>query len=124
MDSRLSLRYRVLPLDIPVLPYALAPTDLPVVPFGRSGFACCDVQITGRIRAVSHPKRGALRGRHERWERDAVDAFDAQDERMDRRTAKSCGPDASTLASSRQKRFPPMMVTKKPDHQGDHEGNR
>ena len=32
--------------------------------------------------------------------RDAVDASGATDERADLRTAKSCGPDASTLASS------------------------
>ena len=33
-------------------------------------------------------------------ERDAVDADGADDERRLRRTAKSCGPDASTLALS------------------------
>jgi hypothetical protein len=40
------------------------------------------------------------------------------------RTAKSCGPDASTLASSRRKQFPPATVTRKPDHRGEREGNR
>ena len=40
-----------------------------------------------------------------------------------RRTAKSCGPDISTLMSSRQRNLP-AMVAKTPDHQGDHEGNR
>jgi hypothetical protein len=57
-------------------------------------------------------------------ERDAVDADGAFDERRLRRTAKSCGPDASTPASSWRMHFPPMTVTKKPDHRGEHEGNR
>src|SRR5579871_3995924 len=38
-------------------------------------------------------------------------------------TAKSCGPDASTLAS-RRRINPPVTVTKTPDHRGEHEGNR
>jgi len=56
-------------------------------------------------------------------ERDAVDADGAFDERRSMRTAKSCGPDASTLASSLRK-YPQAMVTRKPDHQGEREGNR
>src|SRR5580700_2137029 len=39
------------------------------------------------------------------------------------RTAKSCGPDASTLASS-WRSYPLTTVTNKPDHRGEHEGNR
>src|SRR5665647_2549579 len=35
------------------------------------------------------------------------------------RTAKSCGPDASTLALSLRKSFPQATVTKKPDHRGE-----
>jgi hypothetical protein len=46
------------------------------------------------------PHRGAFRDRHGRWERDAVDAGGAADESAGLRTAKSCGPDASTPASS------------------------
>jgi hypothetical protein len=56
--------------------------------------------------------------------RDAVDADGAADESTGSRTAKSCGPDASTLASSRRKQFPPATVTTKPDHRGEREGNR
>ena len=41
-----------------------------------------------------------------------------------KRTAKSCGPDASTPASSWWKRLPPVTVTTKPDHRGEHEGTR
>jgi hypothetical protein len=40
------------------------------------------------------------------------------------RTVKSCGPDASTLASSWRNSFPPMTVTKKPDRRGEHEISR
>src|ERR1700674_2673359 len=40
-----------------------------------------------------------------------------------KRTVKSCGPDVSTPASSWRK-YPPMTVTRKPDHRGEHEGNR
>src|SRR5260370_26441064 len=53
--------------------------------------------------------------------RDAVDAGGAKDEGADLRTAKSCGPDASTPASSQRKPFPLATVTKKPDHRGEHE---
>src|ERR1700694_4149724 len=51
------------------------------------------------------PHRGAFRDRHGRWARDAVDAAAsgariARGRMMLMRTAKSCGPDAPTLASS------------------------
>jgi hypothetical protein len=55
--------------------------------------------------------------------RDAVDARSAQDESALLRTEKSCGPDASTPASSWQLTLP-ATVTKKPDHRGEYEGNR
>jgi len=51
---------------------------------------------------------------------DAVDVCGALDECAARRTAKSCGLDASTLASSRRD-DPPAMVARKPDHQREHE---
>jgi hypothetical protein len=59
-------------------------------------------------------------------ERDAMDADSADDERHLRRTAKSCGSDASTLASNRRQcsRIALMTVTTKPDHREEHEGNR
>src|SRR5579871_47189 len=48
------------------------------------------------------------------------------DERCSWRTAKSCGPDASTPASTSQECFRILrgMVTRKPDHQGEHEASR
>src|SRR5438105_11544432 len=61
-------------------------------------FDCAVGQITSRTSAVS-PKRGAL-AIVTNVGRDAVDALASQDERGLRRTAKSCGPDAPTLASS------------------------
>ena len=40
------------------------------------------------------PARGALRDRHGRWARDAMDASRSPDERPMMRTAKACGPGA------------------------------
>jgi hypothetical protein len=83
----------------------------------------------GQIISTSprHPRpiRGAFRDRHERWARDAVDAGGAFDERAVLRTAKSCGPDAPTLASTRDNALHCAgMVATSPVHQGEHEGNR
>jgi hypothetical protein len=74
------------------------------------------------------PTRGALRGRHGRRERDAVDAVasgarSACGRMMLQRTAKSCGPDAPTLVSSWRSN-PSMTVANKPGHRGEHEGSR
>jgi hypothetical protein len=44
------------------------------------------------------PTRGAYRDRHGRWTRDAMDGGCASRRARGSRTAKSCGPDASTLA--------------------------
>jgi hypothetical protein len=41
-----------------------------------------------------------------------------------KRTAKSCGSDASTLAFKLADVIPLATVTTKPDHREDHEGNR
>jgi hypothetical protein len=56
--------------------------------------------------------------------RDAMDAGGASDEGAGLRTAKSCGPDASTPASSLRNTHPQATVTRKPDRRGEHEGNR
>ena len=55
---------------------------------------------------------------------DAVDARGASDEGAGLRTAKSCGPDASTLAFKLVAATPLTTVTTKPDHRGEREGNR
>jgi hypothetical protein len=41
-----------------------------------------------------------------------------------KRTAKSCGSDASTLAFKSAQETAPVTVTTKPDHREEHEGNR
>ena len=55
--------------------------------------------------------------------RDAVDAAVSNDERCWLRTAKSCGPDAPTLASSSSSDRRATVATT-PGHWGEHEGNR
>jgi hypothetical protein len=54
---------------------------------------------------------------------DAMDAGGAADESAGSRTAKSCGPDAPTLASS-SRSDPQTTVARKPGHRGELEGNR
>src|SRR5258708_26747494 len=56
-------------------------------------------QITSRTPAVPLLTRGVSRSSRTLG-RDAVDVSGATDESADLRTAKSCGPDAPTLASS------------------------
>ena len=56
--------------------------------------------------------------------RDAVDAGGASDEGTGLRTAKSCGPDAPTLAFKSRGSIRLMTVTIKPGHRGEREGNR
>jgi len=50
-----------------------------------------------------------------------VDASGAADESANSRTAKSCGPDAPTLASSFAEAIPQATVAKEPGHRGEHE---
>jgi hypothetical protein len=93
------------------------------------------------------PHRGAYRDRHGRWARGVVDAHgikrangiagrlavsdDARGRRtMPSRTVKTCGPDASTPASSQRRQGRPnrvrqglnplATVTRKPDRRGEH----
>jgi hypothetical protein len=55
-----------------------------------------------------------------------MDASGAADESAILRTAKSCGPDASMVGVklAMMLRITPMMVTTKPDHQGEREISR
>jgi hypothetical protein len=55
---------------------------------------------------------------------DAVDAAALLTNSASLRTAKSCGPDASTLAFKLVAATLLATVTTKPDHRGEHEGNR
>jgi hypothetical protein len=67
--------------------------------------------------------RGAARDRHERGA-GCGGRFGAFDEWRIRRTAKSCGPDAPTLASSLVEAIREATVANKPGHRGEYEGNR
>jgi hypothetical protein len=67
------------------------------------------VPLEGRIAIVTNAGR------------DAMDAGGAIDESAGLRTAKSCGPDASTPASSRRENIPLATVTRKSDRRGEHE---
>src|SRR5579863_269049 len=83
-------------------------------------------QITGTCSRVPCPW---IEGRFaivtKRWARDAVDAFGARDERSDKRTAKSCGPDIPTLISTRDNALHCAGTeTRKPGLRGEHEGSR
>jgi hypothetical protein len=74
------------------------PNDLSVQPSGVKLFASPPAKISSMRRPVP-PERGAFRDRHGRG-RNAVDAGGRFDEGAGARTAKPCGPDAPTLASS------------------------
>jgi len=82
-------------------------------------------QITGISIAVSFPQEGRLAivtdvGSGMRWTRRVL-----LTRALSSRTVKSCGPDASTLASSfAERQFREATVTNKPDHRGEYEGTR
>ncbi len=75
------------------------------------------------VRRCPVPLRGALRN-VTNAERDAVDADGAEDEQRRMRTAKSCGPDAPTLASSLREVTFADDGGKKAGRRGEHEGSR
>jgi hypothetical protein len=68
-------------------------------------FAFALPQISSTFAPVPAQSQGAFRDRHERWARDAMDAFLPNDERRERRTAKSCGPDIPMLMPSWRRCF-------------------
>jgi len=75
------------------------------------------------VRPVSN--RGAFRDRHERETGCGGREASALDETRLMRTAKSCGPDAPTLASSFAGNYScEATVANKPGHRGEREGNR
>ena len=74
----------------------MLPVQSPLQKYSRSHLT----QITSMSPAIPAQHRGAFRDRHERRAGDAMDAGGAADESVILRTAKSCGPDAPTLASS------------------------
>jgi hypothetical protein len=74
--------------------------DLPVVPMRRRHVALRISANQRHLPRIPRFSRGAFRDRHGRWARGAMDACSARDECAVKRTAKSCGPDFSTLKST------------------------
>src|ERR1700722_863247 len=95
---------------------------------GLSSPLCKNISVRARPKSLLHPRRPVpLEGRFAVVTdagRDAVDAGGAADESAGPRTAKSYGPDASTLAFKFAELFSQATVTKKPDHRGERGGNR
>jgi hypothetical protein len=77
-----------------------APAGLPVVPICRKATALILPPNHRHLDAHPVPHEGRIAIVTDVGLRDAVDALALEDEQRLRRTAKSCGPDASTLASS------------------------
>ena len=114
---------------VPGVPQRVEPADYPTgksvnccpAPFAKIFLFSPDPnQFTDSRRPV--PNRGAFRDRHGRGAGCGGRGRRA-DERAGSRTAKSCGSDAPTLASSWRKKFPQATVANKPGHRGEHEGN-
>jgi len=88
-------------------PYLICPTGVQVERVSSPIFKNISLPPSGKSLLQPTPFR-PTEGRHAivtAAGRDAVDADSAADERRVRRTAKSCGPDAPTLASSWRKQF-------------------
>ncbi len=85
--------------------------ELPVVPLCRRHPCLCRRANQNDLLAHPVPPRGALRGRHGRWERDAVDALAVHRRAQLRRTAKSCGSGAPKQALRSRRRSRVLRVT-------------
>jgi hypothetical protein len=90
--------------------------------FGFSEFNFDGRVETGILRFGPVPQRGDTRSSRPRggmrWTLIALRTNALE------RTAKSCGPDAPTLASSSRKQLSRATVANKPGHRGEYEGNR
>src|ERR1700731_3916041 len=95
---------------------------IPAVQSPRKKYSVSRLPQISRISIAVPSHRGAARDRHERGA-GCGGRGGRFDECAGLRTAKSCGPDAPTLASSWRSNLP-ATVAKKPGHRGDHEGNR
>src|SRR6516164_945735 len=82
---------------------------------------CRNTQISGFLTSVLLPQRGALRDRHERWQRDAMDAACQQtnDNVADGEVVWSWRPDAGVNLAM-MLRITPTTVARKPGHRGDY----
>jgi hypothetical protein len=94
--------------------------DLPVVPTCRTPARLPPTPDTLHLRRHPAPTRRGVSRSSRNVGREAMDAKRALDESALSRTAKPCGPDAATLASSsREASFLGMTVAKKPVHRGE-----
>ena len=91
------------------------------VSFRRKSYLCSLHPVPGRGALAIVTNVGMGCGGREGVERNSL-----RGRTMFLRTAKPCGPDAPTLASSwrRCSRIAPAMVATKPGHQGERGGNR
>ena len=99
-------------------------TDTPVQPFLQKYSGSLLTQISCLFLAIPAQHRGAFRDRHERrvgmrWTQAAL-----LTRALFLRTAKPCGPDAPTLASSLRTKTLQAKVARKPGHLGEREGPR
>jgi len=92
---------------LPVVPICRNPSVLPLPP-NQPQISRCPVLTKGRFAIVTNVGSGM------RWTRQCRKTSDTT------RTAKSCGPDAPTLAS-RSWSNPRATVAKEPGHRGEHE---
>jgi hypothetical protein len=109
-----------------ILPPVGQITDTPVQPLLQKYSGSLLTQITCLFLAIPAHTKGAFRDRHGRrvgmrWTQAAL-----LTRALSLRTAKSCGPDASMVGVklAMMLRITPATVTTKPDHRGEHEGNR
>jgi hypothetical protein len=105
-------------------------SDPPVQPFSQKDSGVLFTQITSISIAIPSSLKGRIAivtdvGRGMRWTRQCQ-AGEVRARRMAlSRTAKSCGPDAPTLASSsREASFLGATVANKPGHRGEREISR
>jgi hypothetical protein len=89
-----------------------------VQPVSKKYFCFSEMQIRGISRPVPSHSRGGSRSSRTRggmrWTRVAL-----LTRALIQRTAKSCGPDAPTLASSLRNQFLQATVARKPGHRGE-----
>jgi hypothetical protein len=117
-------RWRIMVVKLQRTGRLICPTGIPAIGSGSSAvqshfkkYFCSGFTQIKSISLAVPPHRGAFRDRHGRGAGCGGRGRRA-DECASLRTAKSCGPDASTPASSLAEVIPPMTVTSKPDSPG------
>jgi hypothetical protein len=97
-----------------------------VHPLWKKHFPFHSRQISSFSAAVPLPARGALRDRHERWVRNAMDAAarETNDAARVRRSRVVPMPRRWHQARDNACRIARVTVAKEPGHRGEYEGNR